>query len=551
MPPTQMVRALALLYEATNGEGWRNHSNWLSGEPCVDGWFGVQCCPRALPVLRGGDECTADGSRATGVRATQGSAACHSGNVTGTALDLATCVVVKVLLPSNNLVGRLEDFHPLMWLPFLQRLDLSGNALAGSLPSAADCLPRLTSLDLTQPRRWDEPGGVTGAIPQWLLGRLFSMTTLRLANNAFDDPTTFEAADAIGQLWQRCQAIGAAECSGVPPFGCSAFNRPGERYEVKLDNLECVRCPTPLEIIGIAGIMMGVVLFLLLCVSGYTYFVRKYPEYGKTHVASVMILISHFQTLTIIGSMELGWPMIIKKILANINLPIAQIPLPCILNDPVLEYILSYTETVIVLLLLVSAWLVARGRRDLDGLREREASAEYFLSILFSLLFTFGLRASVTLFLRYDPDLGRHVISKLFALILPCFLFFLLKRFRRLLQDHRRLVEEEEELISQDTIYSTTQQRIDCRRQTRRAAEAVRYLIERYAEDKTIDLLATDDDQSTKNDLSTAWPRRSQWQLVVWARQLLLLLASFIMDCFVRFAPPQVRLAALSVTTRY
>ena len=121
-----MVRALALLYESTGGDAWRNNLNWLSGEPCVDGWFGVHCCPQALPVLRGDDECTADdGGGATGVRTTQGSAACHSGSVTGTARDLATCVVVKVLLPSNSLIGSLDG--TLCELPFLQHLDLSDN----------------------------------------------------------------------------------------------------------------------------------------------------------------------------------------------------------------------------------------------------------------------------------------------------------------------------------------------------------------------------------------------------------------------------------------
>ena len=101
-----MVRALALLYEATGGDAWGNNFKWLSGEPCVDGWFGIHCCPQALSVLRGDDECTADGGGgATGVRTSQGSAACHSGSVTGTVSDLATCVVVKVLLPSNNLIG--------------------------------------------------------------------------------------------------------------------------------------------------------------------------------------------------------------------------------------------------------------------------------------------------------------------------------------------------------------------------------------------------------------------------------------------------------------
>ena len=68
----------------------------------------------------------------------------------GTARDLTTCVVVKVLLPSNSLIGSLDG--TLCELPFLQHLDLSDNALTGSLPSAADCLPRLTYLDLAQTR---------------------------------------------------------------------------------------------------------------------------------------------------------------------------------------------------------------------------------------------------------------------------------------------------------------------------------------------------------------------------------------------------------------
>ena len=117
--------------------------------------------------LRSAAGCTADdGGGATGVRTTQGSAACHSGSVTGTARDLATCVVVKVLLPSNSLIGPLDG--TLCELPFLQHLDLSGNALTGSLPSAADCLPRLTYLDLTQTRSWDDEGAVAGPVPEFV-----------------------------------------------------------------------------------------------------------------------------------------------------------------------------------------------------------------------------------------------------------------------------------------------------------------------------------------------------------------------------------------------
>ncbi|KOO26862.1 map3k delta-1 protein kinase [Chrysochromulina tobinii] len=416
-----MVRALELFYEATGGNAWRNNFKWLSGEPCVDGWFGVHCCPQELPVLRGDDECTAEGGGATGVRTTQGSAACHSGSTTGTALDLATCFVVKVLLPSNNLVGSLDG--ALCELPFLQHLDLSGNVLTGSLPSAADCLPRLTYLDLTQTRSWDDEGGVSGRVPEWLLDRLDFMAPLRLANNALDDPTAAESAVAISRIWQRCQTLGAEQCSGVPPIGCSAFNRQGQRYEVELDGLGCVRCPTPLEMGLVGGGIAFIVLLLAWLLGLYTRFMRKYPEHAKIRFATFMILVGHLQTLTIIGSMQLGWPLIIQEILASINLPfLSYIPLPCILTDPVVKALLSYAETAGVLLLLLGARLVA---------------SEYYLSVLFSFLFTFGLRASVTLFMRYDEDQTRLIIARLVASLLWLFWLFLLRRFHWLLREAR------------------------------------------------------------------------------------------------------------------
>jgi hypothetical protein len=583
-----MVRALALLYEATGGSAWRNNLKWLSGEPCVDGWFGVHCCPQALPVLRGDDECTADGGGATGVLTTQGSAACHSGSVTGTARDLATCVVVKVLLPSNNLIGSLDG--ALCELPFLQHLDLSGNALTGSLPSAADCLPRLTYLDLTQTRSWEDEGGVSGPVPEWLLVRLDFMAPLRLVNNAFDDPTAAESAVAISRIWQRCQTLGAEGCSGVPPIGCSAFNRQGQRYEVKLDSLGCVRCPTPLEIFGIAGGMAGIVLLLVLLVGLYTRLVRKYPEHAKTHVATIMILVGHLQTLTIIGSLQLGWPLIIEQILASINLPLmGYIPVPCILTDPVLKALLSYAETAIVLLPLVGAWLVARC--------VRKTWAEYFLSVLFSLLFTVGLRVSVTLFMRYDEDQTRLIIARLVASLLWLFWVFLLRRFHWLLLKARMTAESAAgakakaaaaeaasaatgrigmveyvmvngrrgKITSDDgtsNLYKVTfdngevsgwlyphgvtrdvtraaeaaravrvaraaraarAEAVPLQKEARRAAEAVRYLTERYDSDDGLG--------------GARWPLRSQWQLVVWARQGLLFLVSFAMDCVMWFSP--------------
>lgn len=284
---------------------------------------------------------------------------------------------------------------------------------------------------------------------------------------------------------------------------------------------------------------------------------RLSPCLVATAVATAMILVSHIQTLTIIGSMQLGWPLVIKQILASINMPImGYLPLACLLNDPVLKSLLSYSETGAVMLLLVSTWLVARRRKNKPDAREfadraergsfaepsiteREASAEYFLSALFSVLFTFGLRASASLWVRYEEDPTRQAISRGIAVLCPSFMLFLLWRFTWLLRIHRKAVEAAKGLSNQENV---TRRTLTLLRRERHAAAAVRYLVERYAFDDTV---LKDDDVSI-SFAEEKWPYRSQWQIVVWVRQLLLFFTSFVMDCFAWYAAPQV-----SRITRY
>jgi hypothetical protein len=35
--------ALTDLYMATNGPLWKDNTNWLSGDPCENNWYGVLC----------------------------------------------------------------------------------------------------------------------------------------------------------------------------------------------------------------------------------------------------------------------------------------------------------------------------------------------------------------------------------------------------------------------------------------------------------------------------------------------------------------------------
>ena len=293
--------------------------------------------------------------------------------------------------------------------------------------------------------------------------------------------------------------------------------------------------------------------------------------------------------------MQLGWPHLIKELLRLINLPImGYVPLPCINSDPVLLALLSYTETGGLMLLLVSAWAYARycskkEKKSSDDILVRDASAEYFLMLIFSCVFAFGLRASVTLFNRYDENRGLQVISRVAAFAPPSFMFFLCRfHFIKLLREHRAAAKAVAEAKVEVTRKPVRVMAV-LKRRERIAAGAVRYLIERYSADgdrrlgsmwvdvgnarpnrgrelrvttrgelaaalcrKRVFTPKEMTELGLNNDLreddyirsstgrffipdpayikSAKWPLRSQWQLVVWTRQALLFLVSFMLD---------------------
>src|SRR6218665_443203 len=108
LPPTQH-QDLVDLYNASNGPAWTNNSNWLTGDPCTNGWFGVAC-------------------------------------------DLGETTVVRIDLPGNALSGSLSGLDA---LPDLEFFNVGGNQLGGSIPPLAG-LPQLSffsasSNQLTRP----------------------------------------------------------------------------------------------------------------------------------------------------------------------------------------------------------------------------------------------------------------------------------------------------------------------------------------------------------------------------------------------------------------
>ena len=97
------LQALVALYTSTNGGSWISSTNWLIGDPCISGWFGVTC----------------------------------DNNFAVMTLDLT----------NNNVTGSLSA--SIGNLINLTKLALSGNGITGSIPSSIISMNNLTNLILS------------------------------------------------------------------------------------------------------------------------------------------------------------------------------------------------------------------------------------------------------------------------------------------------------------------------------------------------------------------------------------------------------------------
>ena len=161
------LTALVSLYKSTNGENWVNNSGWkngMSGDPCVQEWYGVWCN---------------NDNRVIGVEMVYNQ---MSGRLPE---DLARADQLQhLVLYSNALTGPIPT--NLFSLPNLVEINLNFNQLSGTLPSQLR-MPKLESLILYA-------NSLSGQLPE--VWEMSNLTDLEVAENKFTG--VFPAA--IGSL---------------------------------------------------------------------------------------------------------------------------------------------------------------------------------------------------------------------------------------------------------------------------------------------------------------------------------------------------------------
>ena len=146
--------ALMSIYNVLNGDNWTANTNWGMGCPCENPWFGVTC--------------NSEGE------------------------------VVELNLSENGLSGTLPrtDDNGELWgnLPFLEKVDFSGNSFSGLIPPEMGSLMDLRELNLSDNQ-------FKGIFPEFLLD-MDQLEILNLNRNELsgDLPTTIDQMTSLVEL---------------------------------------------------------------------------------------------------------------------------------------------------------------------------------------------------------------------------------------------------------------------------------------------------------------------------------------------------------------
>jgi hypothetical protein len=185
----------------------------------------------------------------------------------------------------------------------LTYLYLWGNQLSGQIPKEIGNLIQLTYLNL---------GGnqLSGQIPKEI-GNLIQLTHLNLWDNQL-------SGQIPPKLMQVCTQNKISNC--FPPRICTAFNNTAS----SIDMQKCVSCVySPLTIV-ILLLVTGILM--IFAMRKFIKLIDKYPGSIGGTVASISILISHTQMMSVVSHMNLSWPGEVKKAQSLLNIFYLNLP---------------------------------------------------------------------------------------------------------------------------------------------------------------------------------------------------------------------------------
>jgi hypothetical protein len=191
----------------------------------------------------------------------------------------------------------------------LVALDLQQNAI-DKMPKEIGQLSQLKCLNLFS-------NGLKGDIPKELTN-LTRLTMIDLSKNAFNYPPPAEIIKFCDRVF------GEVECRGLPPEGCDAFGN----MNLSFDFTRCVQCGEK-WVTAVLLIVFGILGFL--GVRKLSDVINKYPNSVGETVASISILTSHSQMITVILEMKTSVPPTVESslwIYSPLSMPSALLTTP-------------------------------------------------------------------------------------------------------------------------------------------------------------------------------------------------------------------------------
>jgi len=159
--PFEEREALVQLYFSTNGDNWVDNSGWLTGDPCDNGWYGVNCFNGEIYWL-----------------------ALSNNQLNGTIPpEIGDLPNLQYLFLDNNelqgpIPSEIGQLTNLLWVY------LYTNELSGTIPASLSNLTNLERLSLNQ-------NNLSGPIPA-SIGTLTNLIDLNLSQNALEGPVPSE-----------------------------------------------------------------------------------------------------------------------------------------------------------------------------------------------------------------------------------------------------------------------------------------------------------------------------------------------------------------------